>query len=119
MQIIFDTNFLIYSIKYRIDFESELVRICDFKFDLCLIDKTIDELKKLKVPEAKIALAVINRFKILDTKDSKLNKVDDILVDLANKGNIIATQDVELKKRIRKITKRIIILRQNKYFRFE
>jgi rRNA-processing protein FCF1 len=119
MQIIFDTNFLVYSIKYRIDFESELKRICDFNFDMCLIDKTIDELKKLKVPEAKIALALIDRFKIIDTKDSKLKRVDDILVDLTSKGCIIATQDIELKKRIRLITKKIIILRQNKYFKFE
>ena len=119
MQIILDTNFLIYTIKYRIDFESELARICDFNFNICLIDKTIDELKKLKVPEAKIALALIDRFKIIDTKSSKFNKVDDILVDLASKDCIIATQDIELKKRIRPITKRIIILRQNKYFKFE
>lgn len=118
INIIFDTNFLLYSLKYRIDFASELRKICDFDYTLCILDKAIDEIKKQKSSEAKLASSFIGRFKVISTGKSE-KSVDDILVDLASKDNIIATQDRELKKRIRKKTKSIIIIRQKKYLKFE
>lgn len=116
-KVIFDTNFLLYLIKFKIDYNQELNRICDFNYKICILDKTLDELKKLKELEAKIALKYSEKFEIIKTIDNK--KVDDILVDIASQETIIATQDQELKSRIRKKTKYIIIIRQKKYLKFE
>ncbi|MEK6974154.1 MAG: PIN domain-containing protein [Nanoarchaeota archaeon] len=115
--IIFDTNFLLHSLKYRIDFASELRRICDFNYILCILDKSIVEIKKQKSSEAKLALSFIDGFKIINTKEPGKN-VDDILVDSASKDIIVATQDKELKRRLRKKHAPIIVIRQKKYYKF-
>ena len=47
--IILDTNFLIYCAEYKIDFVSEIDRICSFPYKLAVLDNTIDELEKLKL----------------------------------------------------------------------
>ena len=45
--IILDTNFLIYCVKYKIDFFSEIDRICNFNYKLSVLSSTIDELNSL------------------------------------------------------------------------
>jgi len=120
-RIILDTNFLLAIGQFNVDIFSELERICDFPYTVNVLDKTIDELNKIiKTPgkknkaEAKLALAIIkDRVKVLKSEGSF---VDDILVSLADKNTIIATQDKELKKRIKT---RIITMKQKKYLAFE
>ncbi len=119
MKIIFDTNFLIETIKCKIDSLNELRRICDFNFELSILDKTLEELKKINTIESRISLSFIHIFKIIDTKNFKNRKVDDILVGLASKDTIIATQDKELKRRLRKKYVPVIIIRQKKYYKFQ
>ena len=119
MRIILDTNFLIETIKYKIDSLMELRRICDFNFELCILDKTLDELEKINKVESRIALSFIHILKIINTKESKNKDVDDILVELSSKDTIIATQDKELKRRLRKKHIPLIIIRQKKYYKFE
>lgn len=110
--IILDTNFIIEILKNKIDLESELLRICNFPFKIFVLDKTKEELeniiKKQKGKDkefAKLALKYIKNFEILKTKKGK---VDNLLIELS-KDNIIATQDKELKLRLKKP---FIILRQ-------
>src|SRR3989344_1188552 len=87
--IVLDTNFLITALKFRIDIFDDIGKICDFDYELAVLDKSLDELKR-------------------NTKDY----VDDILASL--KGDyIIATQDMELRKRLK--GKPIILIRQKKY----
>lgn len=118
MKIIFDTNFLIYTLKYKIDVLKELRRICDFNFELCILDKTLGELKKINKMEARIALSFIHIFKIINTEKFNINNVDDILVEIAFKDSIIATQDKDLKRRLKKKNVPVIIIRQKKYYKF-
>lgn len=118
MKIIFDTNFLIDTIKYKIDAIRELRRICDFNFELCILDKTLDELKKINKPESRIALSFLHIFNIIQTSKFKNKKIDDVLVEISSSDTIIATQDQELKRRLRKKYIPIVIIRQRKYYKF-
>ena len=114
MKILLDTNFLVTSIKFRIDFFSEIERICDFRYNLVIIDKTIGELKKINNIESKIALKLIKNKKVNIVK-TKEGKVDDLILNIADKDYIIATQDKELRRRLRDKNIRLLTIRQKKY----
>jgi len=119
-KIILDTNFLLIPCKFKVDIFSEIKRICDFKHDVFVLDKTIDELKKIiklqkgkNKEAAKIALLLVKNKKIRRIKTNENLDVDGIL--LKQKDAIIATQDIELKRKLKKKSIRTISLRQRKY----
>lgn len=107
--IILDTNFLVYCVKYRIDFFSEIERICDFQFKLCVLDKSIEELERLKPKELNLIKKFIETLEILKSKEYL---VDDELTRLSEENCIVATQDKELKDRLKN---QIIVIRKKKY----
>ncbi len=128
-KIIIDTNFLVSAIRFKIDIFSGLQRICDFKYTICIVDGTIDELEKLAETgnpkdkiAARISLELIKKKKIKITKTPSKNKrvknVDLLILNLIKKGNfIVATQDKELKREIGKKGVPLIVLRQKKYLK--
>lgn len=113
-----DTNFVMIPFQFKVDVITELERLCDFKYKLCVIDRTIDELNKIAKEDkkfrnreaAKMALKMIkaNKIKIIKTRNGH---ADDILAEM---DGIIATQDKELRKRVEKA----IVLRKKKYLEF-
>ena len=112
MKIVLDTNFLISCLKFKIDFISELEGN-----ELFIVDKTKNELEKLikgknakDKQRAKIILAIIKKKKIKEISTKVGETVDDKLASL--KDYIIATQDKELKKRIK--GKKLIIRAKKK-----
>lgn len=110
-QVILDTNILVHCTQYKIDIEAELQRILPFQFEICILDRTINEIKFLEEKKetkliSKILQNLIKKFKIIE---SPKEKVDDSLVALANENTIISTQDKEVKKQIKTP---IIIIRQ-------
>jgi rRNA-processing protein FCF1 len=117
-KIILDTNFLLIPAQFRVDIFREIERICDFPYQIQILDKTIDELNNIILKQkgkhksaAKLALSIV---KAKDLKMKTINSskpVDEILVELSNKGYIIATSDKEVKQRAR----RYITLKQKKY----
>ncbi len=119
-KIILDTNFLLIPSQFKIDIFSEIERICSFKYNLFIIDKTIDELKNIiklqkgkNKEAAKIALLLIENKKIKKIKTSENLDVDGLL--LKQKDVITATQDIGLKRKLRQNNIQIISLRQKKY----
>ena len=128
-KIIIDTNFLVSAIRFKIDLFSELQRICDFKYTICIVDGIIDELEKLAETgkpkdkiAARISLELIKKEKIKITKISPKNKrvknVDLLILNLIKEGDfIVATQDKELKREIKKKRVPLIVLRQKRYLK--
>lgn len=107
MKIILDTNFLMAISQFKIDIFNELKK---FPYKVYIIDKTIKELKILNNTHSKIALKLIKDIPIIKTKPGK---TDNILIELS-KDNIIATQDKELKKRLKAP---YLVIRQKKYLK--
>jgi rRNA-processing protein FCF1 len=110
-KIILDTNFLLIPYQFKVDIFSEIERIADFKYELCIIDRTVDELKKIiEKQKGKDKRAGILALVMLEQKKPKLIKtkekkaVDDLIVAEAkkDKGIIVATQDAELKRKLKK-----------------
>ena len=108
-KIILDTSFLLTTLSFKVDIFSELNRICDFEYEIYVLDKTLDELKGKKL--GKIAEGIIKQknIKIIKTNEGK---VDDLLLE---QEGIIATQDIELKRLLKEKEKRIITIRQKRF----
>lgn len=111
--IILDTSFILTALKFKIDIFSELNRICDFKYKISIIDKTIDELKGKKLGKLAVKLLKDKNVNIINTSEEGI--VDSIIINLAEKDKdiIVATQDIELKKDLKE--NKIITIKQRKY----
>ena len=111
--IILDTDFILNSVKNKIDIEISIKKICPFNVQISILEKTLDELKNK--PLSDIAKKIISKFHVIKT--DKSDAVDDLILDYAksNKDVIIATQDKNLKEKLKKGKIAIITIRQQKY----
>lgn len=123
-KILLDTNFLLIPGQFKVDIFSELDRICDFSFEIAVLDRTIEELKSIYEKQkgkdkraAKLALGLLDAKKLAIIKtDDKEKSTDGAILDIAKaKGFIVATQDMELKKRLKESGVRCVYLRQKSY----
>lgn len=118
-RILLDTNFVLDIIKWKIDVIGELQRICDFSYELLIPDVVISELRRfpkrsIEGRNATIALLVLkkNGAKMLETGGTY---ADDVLVKIAGKKDIVATQDQTLKRRLRAKRVPVIFIREKGY----
>lgn len=109
-QIIIDTDFLLDCLKWKIDLFGEMERACSFQYEICVLDKTIDELKGKQ--GERLALSYIKNMKVIET--AKDRPVDALILEM--EPCIVATQDKELKEKLKKANFSIMTIRQKKYF---
>src|SRR3989344_2458287 len=106
-RVVLDTNFLIIALEFRIDIFQELSRVLDVRFNVYILDKTINELEKLinkpKVNQFTINLvkSFIKRKNIKILRTSRNGYVDDLILSLKPGNLIVATQDKELKRKLK------------------
>ena len=119
-KIILDTNMLLVPFQFKVDIFKEIDRIIDEKYEIFVVDKTLEELEKLikgnkekDKKAAKLAKQLIkkNKVKIINTQGKN---VDEIIIKIKDKDTIVATQDKELRK---KLKGDVIVLRQKKYLK--
>ncbi len=110
--IILDTDFLLHSVNNRVDIFSEFNRICDFKYKLYIIDKTINELKNKK--NEKLIIRIIKgKVDLIMTNENKT--VDELILGLNIENLVVCTNDTDLKEKLKKRNIPIITLRQGKF----
>ena len=121
-KIILDTNFLLIPGELKVDIFSEIDRIMDESYQLYILDKTIDELNNIIQNQkskhrlaANIAKELIKDYKIKIIKTETDDYVDNQL--LKQKDAIIATQDKDLKTKLKTQKTPVIELRQKKYLK--
>ena len=127
MKIIIDTNFLLLPGNFKIDIIQAIADLVDFDYNLCIIDKTIQELRKITQSgsgkdklAANIALELINKdlFTILPTTEDKI--VDDLILDIAkNEKIVVCTMDKGLKTLLKSLKTTIITMRSQKHLILE
>ena len=124
--VILDTNFLLIPAQFKVDIFSEIDRICPFAYETAVLDKTVDELNKIIKEQkgknrdaAKLALQLLKKkgLKIVPTASEKY--VDELLIELADKDNIIATQDIAVRKAVKLKSAKVIFLKSKKYLKLE
>ena len=124
--IVIDTNFIVTAYKFKMDVFEELRAKLDFKYQLYIVDKTIDELEKLINKAsltdrigAKIAIQLLKQKNVRILKTAKDRSVDELLLALDPRMFIIATQDIALKRKLKEKKFRIITIRQKKQIALE
>ncbi len=119
--ILLDANFLLIPAQFGVDIFQELDRLVSKKFELTILNKTIEELKNLakyslkRQKEVQIALELAKKCKIIEIESSKdsFNNVDDIILHLAVINRwIVATNDRKLRKKLRANQISVIYLRK-------
>ncbi|MBR9698923.1 nucleotide-binding protein [Candidatus Woesearchaeota archaeon] len=122
-KIIIDTNFLLIPITQGVDIFSEFDRIMDEPFQLFVVDKTIEELNTIIQDQsgkdkqaAAFALQIIEQRPLNIIKTGKGHADGEIL---ALKEYIVATQDKELKEKLRQQGRKVIFLRQKSHLNIQ
>ncbi len=82
---------------------------------IAVMDKTLDELKKVNNPNARAAIHLIKlkEIKIVKTKKDKI--VDELILDKVKSKDIVATQDRNFKRKLKEKDVKAITIRQKKY----
>ncbi|MBU2561109.1 MAG: hypothetical protein KKD17_02345 [Nanoarchaeota archaeon] len=123
--IILDTNFLLIPAQFKVDIFSEIQKIMEEPYELCIVDKTLEELDKLKKSAsgrdkqaAGLALQLIKAKEVRSLKTEKNLNTDKLILELAKPADfIVATQDMALKDVLKRKNVQLIVLRQKKYLK--
>ena len=134
-KIFIDTNFLLMPEQLGIDIFSEIDRICNFSYELFVLEQSIEELNKICESRkasgrdkmaAKLGLKLAKQLEktqsLKTAREPHSKNVDDALFSLAKAGDdvIIATADAELKRKIKTLENfKIISLRQKSHLVLE
>ncbi|TAL51876.1 MAG: hypothetical protein EPN86_05910 [Nanoarchaeota archaeon] len=120
VKIYLDTNFLLIPAQFKVDIFSEIDRIVETPYAFYIFGQTFDELAKLEDKGLKLKREIAMTRELLKSKDlnivrlpSNVKTVDDGLLQLT--GSIVATQDLELRKKLAAKHTKMIVLRQKKY----
>jgi len=120
-KILLDTNFLLAVYQFKVDIFSEIRRICNFNYEIYVLDKTIDELRNIVEKQkgkdkeaAKIALRLLKIKNVGVIGTSSKERTDDAILDYAKKGYLVATQDKDLKRMLINHAIEVIVLKQKK-----
>ena len=119
MKFLLDANFLLTSIKFKVDIFSELMKFG--KPELYTLDLILKELKKVSegkgkdAKNAKLALTILER-KNVKTLKTKNKSADQEIERIAAEQNLtVCTQDRALIEKLRAEELDIVIIRQKKY----
>ncbi|MEW5896912.1 MAG: PIN domain-containing protein [Nanoarchaeota archaeon] len=107
MKIIIDTNAWMAIYDFNLDLFSALERDLDFPYKLYVLQATINELRKIISEQrgrykqaALLALGLIKDKKV--EVINELGNVDALLVERSKKGDLVLTQDIALKKKLKR-----------------
>lgn len=116
-RVIVDTNIWMELAERKFDLFGELRRVLDFPFGICVLKGTILELEKIILEQrgrfkraARLALELIKAKKVRVVGGLE-GSVDEDLVRLSQKGDLVLTQDLALK---RKLVRPYLTLRRGK-----
>lgn len=117
-KIIFDANFLIDLARFRIDIKEveALVGPCQ----LSTVDLVLKELKRIASKKTKVSRSAKVALKLIESKKMEILKTeeentDEAILKLANKETMVATNDSELRKSLKRVGAKTIYLRARKH----
>jgi hypothetical protein len=124
-RVLLDTNSLLIPVQFGVDIFSHIKKVVDCPFDVCIIDATLGELKKILETgkgadreAARVALLLIKQKDLKILRGFSGKSVDDAIVEAANQDTFVLTQDRELKKRLKKKNIKILTMKQKKHLGF-
>ncbi len=121
--VILDSNFLFIPLRFGVDIFEELHRLLGEPL-LCLVpEPVVGELRLLRLDakpsfrkEIDFAMGLVERCEVLDEDRAMGETVDDFILRIAMRtGHPVATNDSELRRRLREAGVTVIYLRQRAF----
>lgn len=120
LQVLLDSSFLFIPSQFKVDIFDELTRVLRRRFEPIVISTTYDELHtivKTGSPktrqQAALALKIADKCRRFRVKRESRESHDDVIVRIASKIKCcVATNDKELRKRLRNRSVAVVYLRQ-------
>ncbi len=119
-KVLLDSSFLFIPSQFKVDIFDELTRILERRFEPIVISTTYEELQtivKTGSPKARgqatLALQIADKCRRIIVKREAKESHDDVIVRIASKIKCcVATNDKELRKRLRDRSIAVVYLRQ-------
>jgi len=119
VKVILDSNFLMIPFQFNIDIFQEIEYLLQKKVDFVVPSAVKSELTGISsrggegAPEASLALQLASRCRVVEVTLEPQETVDDAIVKASQKlGAVVATTDIDLKKRLRDINVPVVYLRE-------
>lgn len=115
IKVLLDTNFLMGLMRFRVGLK-EIDTLVTEPRQLVTINLVVNELKRLAKTSkyAKMALKLIELYKIKVLNSTETN-TDKAIIKLAEKDFIVATNDIALRRRLKRLGVKTIYLRARKH----
>jgi len=121
MRVLIDTNFFLLPARFKVDIFAEMERVVGGSHEFFTIKPVVRELRGLAIGKgkdcraAKVGLQLLKkeRIEILETEEENADKA--ILEMSEKEGFVVATQDAELREKVRKKNGKVIYLRAKQY----
>ncbi|MBT8172341.1 hypothetical protein KJN74_05675 [Candidatus Bathyarchaeota archaeon] len=126
LKIILDTNFFFIPFKFKLDIFEELANLLNQRFKPIILSSTQKELQGLVESAPKVRKQVILAFEfakkcdLVQVKKGLTETYDDVIVRVASKSKTpVATNDKDLRIRLRQNQVPVIFLRQKRLLELE
>jgi len=128
VKIILDTNFFFVPFDFNVNIFREFDRIIQTSYEVVTFPAIIDELKNLEKKRSSIkwkkriqlAMKIVEKCKVIKKIPDTEEKIDVFILRIAKENNwIVATNDKELKKKLRQNRINVIYLRQKSHLVLE
>ena len=118
VKVILDSNFLMIPFQFHVDVIEEIEYLLQKKVDFIVPSSVKQELTEISArggegaPEASLALQLASRCRVVEVSLQSHETVDDAIIKAAQKlAAVVATNDIELRKRLRSINVPVVYLR--------
>jgi rRNA-processing protein FCF1 len=126
VKVILDTNFLMIPFQFNLDVFQEIEYLLQKKVDFVVPSSVKSELTGISArggegaAEASLALQLASRCRVVEVTLNPGESVDDAIVKASQKlSAVVATTDIELKKRLRDINVPVVYLRDKSKLEIE
>lgn len=119
LKVIFDSNFFFVPLQVKIDIFSEMMNLLNQKYEPIMLSTTLRELRRIAEKgapklrkQAAVALKLAEKCRVFDVKKSTDETNDDVVVRIAVQWRSpVATNDRELRRRLREQNLPVVFLR--------
>ncbi len=127
IKVVLDANFFFVASQFNVDVFEELANLLNRRFEPVLLSSTQKELQGLaessspkQWKQAQLALRLAEKCRVVVVEKSLKETYDDVIVRVAAEWKCpVATNDRELRKRLRKAGVTVIFLRQKRRLEVE
>ena len=126
LRVILDSNFLFVPFQFHVDIFDELEALLG-RYEPIVLSTTLEELKSLTRKrsvkmqrQASAVLELVRRCEVVDVEKKPSESYDDIILRIARKSKSpVATNDKELRRKLRGEGVAVIFLRQKSHLEME